>query len=394
MGETVAIAAASVRSAGGGPLSVFALGPFPLPVSPWHLTHCSSKTARPRASEGGAAGNGSSAPGSAAPMRWTIVAERRSTESGDGARSRSRESRARSESVTARTGAGRNGASKRAWSRNCFASETSSGAVTRPPAGATPLRYSLAASEAAATMRRAAESESVAWPRAAGAARHHANAKQAKRLRGMRSNLSMSAPNTRRRLSGMQARKNSAAVGHQHRHRDRGLMGVRKREQHLPHAQLVGAGARQPGERDRGAAVLLPQNFDVPPADAARALASLQRLVDRFLRREPHRDVGRGVGARHAVVPLRPGEEPVVHVVALGGEHALDARHLHQVHAHAHCAHGRATKSLRWRIVAPIRTTTRYAPFPTGRPPLERSQTYCPADAGCDVTNTRSPRKV
>src|SRR5881227_2570990 len=60
----------------------------------------------------------------------------------------------KSESAVARTARGSDPMSSRAWSRNCLASETSSGFVTRPPPGATPTAYSLAASEAAATMRR------------------------------------------------------------------------------------------------------------------------------------------------------------------------------------------------------------------------------------------------
>ena len=72
--------------------------------------------------------------------------------------------------------------SSRAWSRNCLASETSSGFVTRPPPGATPTAYSLAASEAAATMRRATASESIACA-PADAAMHVPNNKPTMDLR-------------------------------------------------------------------------------------------------------------------------------------------------------------------------------------------------------------------
>src|SRR3989442_2126584 len=68
----------------------------------------------------------------------------------------------RSETATARTATGRDPTSSRACSRNCLASETSSGTITRPPRGVTPMAYSLAASEAAATMRRETENRTIA----------------------------------------------------------------------------------------------------------------------------------------------------------------------------------------------------------------------------------------
>src|SRR5256885_15886353 len=65
-------------------------------------------------------------------------------------------------SATARTWTGNPAASRRACSRNWRASSTSAAAITRPPCGATPAAYSLAASDVAATTRRDTVSESVA----------------------------------------------------------------------------------------------------------------------------------------------------------------------------------------------------------------------------------------
>src|SRR5438046_9136402 len=87
-----------------------------------------------------------------------------------------------SSDLTARTALGNDPTSRRACSRNCLASETSSGAVTRPPRGVTPIAYSFAASEAAATIRRDTDNESVAWP-PAGATTQALNSKPKRGLR-------------------------------------------------------------------------------------------------------------------------------------------------------------------------------------------------------------------
>src|SRR5438309_8206334 len=96
-------------------------------------------------------------------MRPTRALARAATESGGAARTTMARSRASSVSATARTWAGKPTASRRACSRNWRASSTSAAAVTRPPRGATPAAYSLAASDVAATTRRDTASESVAW---------------------------------------------------------------------------------------------------------------------------------------------------------------------------------------------------------------------------------------
>ncbi len=159
--------------------------------------------AAPRASDGGRVGKGSSAPPVAAAMRATSTFARAATESGGAARTTIARRRASSVSATARTRAGRAGASRRACSRNCRASSTSAAAVTRPPPGTTPAAYSLAASAVAATMRRATASESPACP-AAWAAAHALNSKLTNSLRKMRVILNEGASNTRVILSGIQ----------------------------------------------------------------------------------------------------------------------------------------------------------------------------------------------
>src|SRR5437879_5366527 len=87
--------------------------------------------------------------------------------------------------IAAGAAGGRYGTSRRACSRNWRASSTSSATVTRPGAPGTPMRYSLAASETAATTRRAADNESVACP-ASGAAKQTTNDRQGISLRRMR----------------------------------------------------------------------------------------------------------------------------------------------------------------------------------------------------------------
>src|SRR5207302_582976 len=149
-------------------------------------------------------------------MRCASSAARAATESGAAARSSMARNAARSESAVARTARGSEPTSRRAWSRNCFASETSSGFVTRPPRGATPMAYSLAASEAAATMRRATASESIACA-PAGAVMHVPNSKPTSDLQSMGAVLKRGIFNTRVILSGMQGDP-SHALQHDHRH--------------------------------------------------------------------------------------------------------------------------------------------------------------------------------
>ena len=110
-------------------------------------------------------------------MRSPTSCATRSTESAAAAALISASSCFSPESVAARAARGRNGTSKRACSMNWRASSTSSATVTRPGAPGTPMRYSLAASETAATTRRAADNESVACP-ASGAAQQTTNDRQ------------------------------------------------------------------------------------------------------------------------------------------------------------------------------------------------------------------------
>ena len=85
----------------------------------------------------------------------------------------------------ARTAAGSPPTSARAPSRNCLASSTSAGASTRPPRAGTPVAYSLAAREVAATMRRATDRESLPCA-AAGAGRAATQTLNSKKTKGLR----------------------------------------------------------------------------------------------------------------------------------------------------------------------------------------------------------------
>src|SRR5712664_1405914 len=161
------------------------------------------------------------APPTVAAMRPTRVAARAATESGGATRSSIARRATRSESARARAARGSALTSKRAWSRNSFASATSSGAVTRPPRGATPFAYSFAASDAAATTRRATASESVAWA-AAPAATQVLNSKPIRGLREMGRLLDEGVLYTRVIHSGIQADRLSHAPGPRPRSRPGG----------------------------------------------------------------------------------------------------------------------------------------------------------------------------
>src|SRR5437660_2810103 len=202
--ESRLIATGSVRSAGGGPLTVGALGPSPRPWSPWQLAHCSRYTWAPRAGEGGRVGSGTIAPPAVRAMRSATSLATRSTESAAAAAANNATRRPSPESAAARAARGRNGTSKRACSRNWRASSTSAADVTCPGGPGTPTRYSLAASATAATTRRAADNESVACP-ASGAATQTTNDRPKWSLRRIRVVLKEDGANTRAVLMGIQA---------------------------------------------------------------------------------------------------------------------------------------------------------------------------------------------
>src|SRR5206468_2581127 len=195
-------------------------------------------------------------------MRWTSVAARSATESGGATRSIRARSATSPLSVAARTAAGSPPTSARAPSRNCLASSTSAGASTRPPRAGTPVAYSLAAREVAATMRRATDRES------------------------------------------------------------------------LP---CAGAGA---GEPHVGLAVGRTDDFDLTPPDPTRHVAPLERLVDGFLRGEPHRHVGRGIGPALAIGALGGSEEALEHPRPLVGDDRRDAGHFDEIDTDPDRAHG------------------------------------------------------
>src|SRR5437867_9080867 len=81
-------------------------------------------------------------------------------------------------------------------------------------------------------------------------------------------------------------------------------MGMREGQEHPLHAQHLGPGRSEPGETDIGPAVGCANDLDFPPADSPGRLASLERLVDRFLGGEPYGHVGRGVWPALAVGAL------------------------------------------------------------------------------------------
>src|SRR2546425_8684137 len=87
-------------------------------------------------------------------------------------------------------------------------------------------------------------------------------------------------------------------------------MGVGERQQHPLHAQLFGPDRCQPAEPHIGPAIGRADDFDLAPADSPGRLASLQRLVGRFLGGESYGHVGRWVRATLAVGALgRRSEE-------------------------------------------------------------------------------------
>src|SRR5712664_464489 len=164
------------------------------------------------------------------------------------------------------------------------------------------------------------------------------------------------------------------------------------------HAQLPGPPLGDPAKRDIGTPVRRAGHLDVPPPDPPGRFTSLQRLVDRFLRRQADSDMLGGVGPGAAVLGFGGGEETIEDVRAFVGEHRPRARHFDEINAYSDRAHraGRATKSRRRYRSPSTSTIMMYAPFTTRRapPPMVRSQTYSLADAATVVWYNCSPVKL
>src|SRR2546426_3697320 len=108
-------------------------------------------------------------------------------------------------------------------------------------------------------------------------------------------------------------------------------MGMREGQEHPLHAQHLGPGRSEPGETDIGPAVGCANDLDFPPADSPGRLASLERLVDRFLGGEPYGHVGRGVWPALAVGALGRREQALEDARSLVADDGGNAGHFDQI---------------------------------------------------------------
>src|SRR5438132_296324 len=148
-------------------------------------------------------------------------------------------------------------------------------------------------------------------------------------------------------------------------------MSVCERQQHPLHTQCPSALGRATREAHIRPAIGSARHLDVAPADAARRLASLERLVDGLFGSQAHRHVCRDIGSALAVGPLRRREEAFQHASALVFQDRTHPRDLHQVHADPDGAHGRRTspRSRGARRAIAERERNRRAPAPATAAP-------------------------
>src|SRR5207249_9419851 len=102
---------------------------------------------------------------------------------------------------------------------------------------------------------------------------------------------------------------------------------------------------REPAEPDVLPSIGRAGDLDFPPADPPGGLASLERLVDRFLGGEPYGHVGRGVRATLTIGALRRREQALEDARSLVGDYCGHAGDFDQVDTDADCGHGPPLKN-------------------------------------------------
>src|SRR3989442_11471387 len=168
-------------------------------------------------------------------------------------------------------------------------------------------------------------------------------------------------------------------------------MGVGERQQHALHTQLFGPARRQPAEPHIGPTIGRADDLDLAPADSPGRLASLQRLVDRFLGGEAYGHVGRGVRATLAVGALGRREQALEDARPFIGDDGGDARHFYQIDTDADRGHGPLLRSRGAPRATRGREGNRRAPGRAIRAPRRAGSTARPI-ARAKAANGRSRR--
>src|SRR5579862_119185 len=139
------------------------------------------------------------------------------------------------------------------------------------------------------------------------------------------------------------------------------MIRVAEADHHFPDAAFPGKLQRSAMQDGKRFARGLAAHFDVPPAHAA-ADARAERFRDRFLRREPRREMPGGVFHGIAIGDLVLEEDAVQEPLAKALEGRLDPRRLHHVDSYAQDVH---------RMSASISATAVSSPTKRARETME-----------------------